>query len=239
MKQSAFSVMAHITKCCPRDAYSNHSSIWQLSSACGTTWARKTFLDTETSVILSPGHKLYSKLGNIRSAVSKRLGRPILMSWPDLRPGNNGANVRALQHLLCGHGVKLKIDNSYGPMVYRATVKFQEKHQIPADGYVRESTWLALIESPEHDDKGKNLKHQALAVQTILRQNNLDIELTGVFDDQTRKGIHIQQTWRGLDPTGELDVNTWCAILGGATPAEERLPPVIEFGPVIVPENLW
>jgi hypothetical protein len=62
-----------------------------------------------------------------------------------LKPGDTGAQVRALQRVLTQLGYSTgKIDGSYGPATKTAVSKFQQAHQLTADGIVGPATLAAL-----------------------------------------------------------------------------------------------
>jgi len=62
-----------------------------------------------------------------------------------LKPGDTGAQVRALQRVLTELGYSTgKIDGSYGPATKTAVSKFQQAHQLTADGIVGPATLAAL-----------------------------------------------------------------------------------------------
>ncbi|RUP51585.1 N-acetylmuramyl-L-alanine amidase, negative regulator of AmpC, AmpD [Jimgerdemannia flammicorona] len=205
-----------------------------------------------------PGNIFYSVLGNIRSALSKRLNKPIVHSWPDLRPQNSGGNVHALQvcpsppfllplapkfrilsrltplffqYLLNAHGSNISVDGKYGDATLASTKAFQIANSfLPADGYVRENTWRALIKTVRQGDTGNHVR----AVQKILKRNGLGAEVTGTFDAATAAAVRTLQRWRGLTQDTIVGPETWCAVLGGSTPAEMALEASFSFGPVVV-----
>lgn len=62
-----------------------------------------------------------------------------------LKPGDTGAQVRALQRTLTHLGYSIgTIDGSYGPATKTAVSKFQRAHQLTADGIVGPATLAAL-----------------------------------------------------------------------------------------------
>jgi len=81
-----------------------------------------------------PGDVLYGRLKELRDAVANALGvaSPTgLLSWPLLRPGAVGAQVRAAQHLLRAVGfTSVPVDGFFGTATKQAVVKLAEVHGI-------------------------------------------------------------------------------------------------------------
>lgn len=61
-----------------------------------------------------------------------------------LRRGHVGDDVREAQMLLIKHGAKIAADRMFGPATWTATVAFQRKHELLADGIIGRMTWAAL-----------------------------------------------------------------------------------------------
>lgn len=140
-----------------------------------------------------------------------------------------------LQFLLNSHGFNLAVDGIFGDAVAAILTAFQQIHNIArVDTHVRESTWHVLIagRTLREGSKGDAVR----AVQTLLKRNGMDVEVTGNFGSKTKAAVKTMQRWRGLTQDGVVGVQTWCAVVGGITPAEMRLEPFFEFGPVVVPE---
>lgn len=73
--------------------------------------------------------------------------RPVssAFTWPLLKLGMEGANVRQLQGYLNGHGYSLALDGDFGPATDSAVRAFQRKHTPDdVDGVVGPRTSLAL-----------------------------------------------------------------------------------------------
>jgi hypothetical protein len=65
-------------------------------------------------------------------------------SWPELRVGAIGRNVRGLQALLNGWGGSLSVDGGFGPVTDAAVRGFQRLHGLRVDGLVGPRTQAAL-----------------------------------------------------------------------------------------------
>lgn len=65
-------------------------------------------------------------------------------SWPELRRGSVGKDVRALQALLNAWGADLYVDGGFGLLTDAATRSFQRAHRLGVDGLVGPKTQAAL-----------------------------------------------------------------------------------------------
>src|SRR5688572_331376 len=68
---------------------------------------------------------------------------------PVLREGARGPSVTRLQRLLQKRGVSPgPIDGIFGPKTEAAVKRFQQKHQLAADGVAGPRTWSRLEQQP-------------------------------------------------------------------------------------------
>jgi hypothetical protein len=65
-------------------------------------------------------------------------------TWPELRRGSVGKDVRALQALLNAWGADLYVDGGFGLLTDAATRSFQRAHRLVVDGLVGPKTQAAL-----------------------------------------------------------------------------------------------
>lgn len=81
-----------------------------------------------------PGNVLYGRLQELRDAVSDALGQTRTSApatWPLLRPGSEGADVRAAQHLLRAKGFRgVPTDGVFGASTKAAVAKLADAHHI-------------------------------------------------------------------------------------------------------------
>ncbi|MFX4271053.1 peptidoglycan-binding protein [Propionibacteriaceae bacterium Y1685] len=64
---------------------------------------------------------------------------------PELRQGDTGAKVTALQHTLNLRGAALAVDGSFGPATLAAVKAAQTKGGVTADGVAGPNTWRVLV----------------------------------------------------------------------------------------------
>lgn len=72
--------------------------------------------------------------------------KPDAKTYPTLRRGARGENVKTLQTLLSRDGSKLAIDGIFGPGTQSAVRAFQKKYGLKIDGIVGPQTWKKLRE---------------------------------------------------------------------------------------------
>lgn len=88
-------------------------------------------------VTKSTGHTVIVTSGNARSTKKSYTGKfPSLGLKGYLKRGDKGTNVGRLQDFLnWAIGAGLKKDNSFGPLVEKAVLKYQETYGLEVDGY--------------------------------------------------------------------------------------------------------
>jgi Putative peptidoglycan binding domain len=64
-----------------------------------------------------------------------------------LKPGDTGAQVRALQRALVHLGYSVKVDGTYGPATTSAVMQFQRASKLTADGVFGAATRAALVKA--------------------------------------------------------------------------------------------
>ena len=92
---------------------------------------------------------------------------------------------------------------------------FQSTHGIPIDpdSTFDAATWEALAPVLDKDATGLPVD----AVQYMLsRKGYASVTVNGTFDHNTMKAVQDMQRLHGLTPNGTVDLNTWCAIVGGS-----------------------
>ncbi|MEU6643243.1 N-acetylmuramoyl-L-alanine amidase [Saccharomonospora sp. NPDC046836] len=81
-----------------------------------------------------PGDMLYARLPELREAVGAELDLPVreAATWPLLRPGDTGENVRIAQQLLREQGNDLAVDGVFGPRTRDAVATFAAANGVQA-----------------------------------------------------------------------------------------------------------
>lgn len=89
------------------------------------------------------GDGLRAELRRVIQKLSPVGVAPPAPTWPVLRRGASGFNVRELQKAL-SRSRPLSIDGQFGPATHAAVVAFQRANQLLPDGIVGPLTWAAL-----------------------------------------------------------------------------------------------
>ncbi|GHO68069.1 hypothetical protein KSC_069610 [Ktedonobacter sp. SOSP1-52] len=161
-----------------------------------------------------PGIMFYSKFPQLRREVAAKLGQSMPeRTWVDLRWGVRGDTVRALQYVLRAQGSDVVISGTYDDPTYQLVTAFQRAKGITPDGYTRNDTWEALVGTIRLDNQSQG--DYVNAVQVILKRNGYDVTVNGQYDYATMKAVKQVQSLHLLPPTGKVDLDAWCAIIGG------------------------
>ena len=139
-------------------------------------------------------------------------------TWPTLRPGSTGVDVKTAQHLLremntlgspVGDSGVLVVDGRYGRDTTRAVREFQTRYQLPADGVIGARTWEALVITV-----GRKSRNSAvMGAQLQLRALKYDIVIDGKYGPQTITAVTRFQRSAGLHADGVTGRATWSALL--------------------------
>ncbi len=137
---------------------------------------------------------------------------PLIPDWPLFRQGDQGPEVRAIQHLLKFKGVDVDADGIFGPQTRIAVVAFQNQNGLAADGIVGPQTWSALIQGAQVQEGSTS---QAVrAAQTLLRHKfGYGIGIDGIFGAQTENATRAFQTAHDLLVDGIIGPQTWQALV--------------------------
>ncbi|HEX6291955.1 MAG TPA: peptidoglycan-binding protein [Herpetosiphonaceae bacterium] len=133
-----------------------------------------------------------------------------LASWPTVREGDTGSNVKAVQYLLRQHGSGIAADGVFGPATKSAVISFQQSRGLTADGIVGSQTWSALIVTVREGSSGEAVK----AAQTLLVKNGHNIAVDGAFGPATKSAVVSFQSAHGLSADGIVGPMTWQELAG-------------------------
>lgn len=135
-------------------------------------------------------------------------------SWPLLRNGSHGTDVRTVQRLLVAHGRNLTIDGLFGSGTQAAVVSFQRSRGLSADGVVGPMTWNALIITVKQGNSGQAVA----AVQEQLGANGCrGVAIDGVFGPATNAAVRTFQRANRLAVDGIVGPDTWETLVSGGT----------------------
>lgn len=132
------------------------------------------------------------------------------VSWPILKSGSQGADVRAAQHLLSSRGYALDADGAFGPKTRSAVIQFQRSQSLAADGVIGPNTWSKLIRTVQYGSSGRAVK----AVQTQLNVYGYGLSVDGAFGAKTKSAVTAFQRNNGLQVDGVVGPQTWRTLLG-------------------------
>lgn len=134
-------------------------------------------------------------------------------TWPTLRTGSKGEDVRTVQYLLDVHGPAVAVDGRYGPATQAGVRAFQTANGLTADGVVGPTTWQRLVVTVTAGATGP----RARSVQGQLRDQGWRLPLDGTFGPTTTAAVKDFQTARGLRADGSVGPITWFALVAGFT----------------------
>ncbi|MGW1513510.1 GH25 family lysozyme [Streptomyces sp. NPDC002394] len=134
-------------------------------------------------------------------------------SWPLLKAGARGTDVRTAQHLLNAAGHRLDADGAFGPATTSAVKNFQTRNRLDADGVIGKDTWTKLIRTVRPGSSGEAVK----AAQAQLAGYGHTIKIDGAFGPATTSAVKAFQTRNRLDADGVVGPDTWHKLVAGTT----------------------
>lgn len=123
----------------------------------------------------------------------------------NVREGERGSEVKAVQYLLNAQGAGLEVDGIFGAGTTAAVKKFQSDNGLTADGIVGPDTVKKLAPLTKRGSQGDPVR----AVQQAVGS-----DVDGVFGAGTEQAVKKFQGSHGLNADGVVGANTWNAILG-------------------------
>ncbi|TMR94995.1 peptidoglycan-binding domain-containing protein [Nonomuraea basaltis] len=139
---------------------------------------------------------------------------------PPLRfpPPTQTQSVRRWQQQLRDRGWHITVDGDYREESKRLCANFQMEHGLDQDGVVGPKTWKATWEAASTKPlqaPSRTLKKgdQGEEVRKWQRQVNnrgwRELDVDGIFGDETLRICKEMQEFKGLPKTGEIDRRTW------------------------------
>ncbi len=141
-------------------------------------------------------------------------------AWPNLKSGNSGKNVSALQCLLVYHGYSVSIDGSFGPATKTAVTNFQSAKGLSADGIAGQGTLSNMVVTVQN---GTN-HYGARAAQYLLSKFE-SISIDGAFGNGSASTARTFQSKMGLSSDGIIGPTAWQYLFGyNAYPSGQDTP---------------
>ncbi|HEX6287720.1 MAG TPA: peptidoglycan-binding protein [Herpetosiphonaceae bacterium] len=126
-------------------------------------------------------------------------------SWPVLRNGDSGVDVKGAQYLLRQRGYSIAADGIFGPATESAVRSFQSANGLVVDGVIGSQTFSKLIVTVRRGDTNEAVR----AVQVLLGITN-----DGIFGSGTEAAVKNLQATYGLTQDGIVGPQTWQAAFG-------------------------
>ncbi|GIV97554.1 MAG: hypothetical protein KatS3mg057_2211 [Herpetosiphonaceae bacterium] len=142
-------------------------------------------------------------LGNVAPAKA-------LASWPIVRKGDQGPNVKTIQYLLIHRGYSLTADGIFGSATESAVKSFQSSQGLTADGIVGPNTWSKLVVTVDYGYQGNHVR--ALQVQLVKHGYNLTVD--GIYGNITYNAVLDFKNKHYLGGGGTVGATTWQELTG-------------------------
>ncbi|MDQ7908262.1 peptidoglycan DD-metalloendopeptidase family protein [Phytohabitans sp. ZYX-F-186] len=133
-------------------------------------------------------------------------------AWPLVREGQQGAQVRTVQHLLRQRGETIVADGIFLGLTKAAVQRFQSANGLSADGIVGPLTWPVLLVPLDTGATGEAVR----ALQVQLNRYAAGLTVDGVLAGPTAEAVSAFKTERGLGSGSTVDVAVWQWLVGGA-----------------------
>jgi peptidoglycan hydrolase-like protein with peptidoglycan-binding domain len=126
--------------------------------------------------------------------------------WPVQSLGNRGADVRAIQSLLRGHGVSVVYDGTFTLDTRSAVIGFQAVSGLPQTGIVDAATWEQLV-TPVGPGAARE---PVLTLQRQLNEKRVaGLVPTGTWNEATAAAVRAFERHVGLPVDGIADPTAW------------------------------
>ena len=137
------------------------------------------------------------------------------VSWPILRQGSQGLQVKTLQYLLrSARDLWQQVvvaDGIFGPKTEEIVRAYQGLVGLTVDGIVGPLTWSSLTGTGavRRGDTGEAVK----AAQNELDRHHYPLMIDGIFGDKTDAAARQFQETAGLTVDGIVGPNTWRELI--------------------------
>jgi len=201
-------------------------SLVKLSSTICTKYgihAHNMFGHWDWNSTQCPGIAFYRLFPELRRRVAVSIGTKLAdvpaRVWPDIFTSSAGQTVVATKYLLRNQGyTNLNASTTFDAALLAAIQDWQAKHgfEVASDGTMTDPTWESLAVEVDKHAVGDHVA----AAQFVLKNKGYAVDVTGVYDWNTKTAVKEMQLLHGLDDNGKIDTDTWCAIVGGIVQAE-------------------
>jgi peptidoglycan hydrolase-like protein with peptidoglycan-binding domain len=137
------------------------------------------------------------------------------VSWPVMRQGSQGPQVKTLQYLLrSARDLWQQVvvaDGIFGPKTEDIVRAYQGLVGLTVDGIVGPLTWSSLTGTRvvRRGDTGEAVK----AAQNELGRHHYPLMIDGIFADKTDAAVRQFQETAGLAVDGIVGPNTWRELI--------------------------
>ncbi len=142
------------------------------------------------------------------------------LGFPQVRVGDDGAVVVALQRLLTVKDHPVPVTGFFDDATEEAAKALEQQTNIPPDGIVGRVTWQQLAAPIRRGDSGQAV----LAAEELLQLAGFDITPDDRFTNGTQDLVMRFQQRQGLPADGIVDIDTWRVLL--ALAFREQNPPL-------------
>ncbi|KAB1125266.1 N-acetylmuramoyl-L-alanine amidase [Micromonospora sp. AMSO12t] len=167
---------------------------------------------------LCPGATFYRQFPALRRRVFEALGTDLAdvpaRRWPDLWRFVGSPSVRVVQYLLAHRGYTVPVNSVFDAATVAAVQDWQHRNGIAVDvdATLTAPTWETLVPELGAHASGAPVT----AAQFLLNYRGYpEVAVTGEYDHATRTAVKDVQRLHRLPAHGKLDLDTWCAVVGG------------------------
>lgn len=138
-------------------------------------------------------------------------------TYPDLRPGSKGPQVKSLQCLLKQLGLKKTITGTYGAGTRKGVDTFRARHHWTKTGLVSGGVWASLFAQGKHArvNKPGSVGTDVWNLQRALVAAKKSIPITGVFDAKTTTAVVAYRTKNKLNGYATVESTVWATFNTG------------------------
>ncbi|WP_051215561.1 glucosaminidase domain-containing protein [Granulicoccus phenolivorans] len=139
----------------------------------------------------------------------------------ELRRGDTGPRVTALQYLLTAQKFDVPITGTFGSQTQSALQAYEQANGLSGDGAGTKEVLARIGVDAGPGDTGRQVK----ALQTLLTAQGHQVAVEQVFNAATVEALHAFQQQAGLPTSDRVDRQTWSKLFEGISdklPAESE-----------------